>query len=57
MVNQESDKDHCPAQPSETKIDLCPHNVGPRITNRESLPNWVAALIAGCYDLVFHDPC
>ncbi len=54
MVNQESDKDHCPKRPPGAKIDLsrpC------RATNRELLPNRVAALPPGCYDLVFHDPC
>jgi hypothetical protein len=39
MVNQESDKDHCREQPSGTKIDLCPDDVAPRITNRESPPD------------------
>jgi hypothetical protein len=56
MVNQESDKDHCPERSSGAKIDLS-RSCRVRIANRESLPNWVAALPSGCYDLVFHDPC
>jgi hypothetical protein len=50
MVNQESDKDHCPERSSGAKIDVsrpC------RAANRESLSNWVAAFSYGCYDLVF----
>ena len=54
MVSQESDKDHCPERSSGARIDLsrpC------RAANRESLPNWVAALPPECYDLESHDPC
>jgi hypothetical protein len=50
MVNQESGKDHSPERSWGAKIDLsrpC------RAANCQSLPNWVAALASGCYDLVF----
>ncbi len=56
MVNQESNKNHCPKRPPGARIDL---SEPCRATNHESRITslLVAPLPSECYDLVFHDPC